>query len=193
MRQLSPLEKRAKELSKAVSNLGTNTKPSLSERAGIVATQRGIPNIKGADGYTPKRGVDYFTKEDIDALKKELLDPEHIKEIITQMKKLPEAHRLEISDIRNYQSFIFNGKKYGVHEMMHGGASSSSGTSFTYNEVVAGSGTSFTLAATPTTGTVTLFGNGQFLTPTTDYSISGTGITTINSFTAGTVIASYQT
>ncbi len=191
---MTELERRAKMLSSAVRNLGTSTKPSLSERAGIVATQRGIPNIKGADGYTPKRGVDYFTKEDIDALKKELLDPAHIKEIITQMKKLPEAHRLEISDIRNFQSFIFGGTKYGVHEMMHGGAASSSGTSSTYNEIVAGSGTAWTLSATPTVGTVTLFGNGQFLTPGgVDYTISGANITTINSFSAGQLVANYTT
>lgn len=62
----------------------------------------------------------------------------------------------------------------------------------TFNEVVSGSGTSWTLGATPTTGTVRLYANGQRLTPTVDYSISGANITTINSWSAGTILADYS-
>ncbi len=194
MRQLTPLEKRAKTLRSAVDSLGKSTKPSLSERAGIVATMKGAPTIRGEDGKTPVRGVDYFTKEDIDTLKKEMLDPSHIKEVIAQMQKLPEAHRLDVSGIRNFQSFIYGGNKYGVHELMHGGAAAgTTAITFIYNEVVTGSGTAFTLGATPTVGTVTLYGNGQFLTPGgVDYTIVGAAITTINSFSAGAIIANYQ-
>ncbi len=193
MQRLSQTEKRARELSAAVKSIGTSTKPSLSERAGVMATMRGIPNLKGADGKTPVRGVDYFTKEDIASLKKDLLEPEHIAEIIKAMQKLPEAHRLDVSGIRNFQSFIYGGQKYGVHELMHGGSAASVATiTFTTNEVVDGAGTAWTLAATPTIGSVTLFGNGQYLTPTVDYSIAGAAITTINSFSAGTIVASYR-
>jgi len=42
-----------------------------------------------------------------------------------------------------------------------------------------GSNTSFTLANTPVTGSVHLYKNGQLLTPTTDYSISGSTITMV--------------
>ncbi len=67
------------------------------------------------------------------------------------------------------------------------------GLNFTDNEVVSGSGTTFTLAATPTTGSVHLFGQGQRLIPTTDFTIAGAVITTVNSWAAGTVLADYRT
>lgn len=60
------------------------------------------------------------------------------------------------------------------------------------NEVVSGSGTAWTLAHTPTTNTLRLYANGQRLTPTVDYSLVGAAITTILSWSAGTVIADYS-
>ncbi len=60
------------------------------------------------------------------------------------------------------------------------------------NEVVSGSGTTFTLAYTPTVGSVNLYGYGQRLTLTEDYTISGKNITTINSFDAGKILADYR-
>lgn len=69
-------------------------------------------------------------------------------------------------------------------------ASGASGTAV-YNEVVAGSGTAWTLAHTPTTGTLMLYANGQRLTPTVDYSLSGADVTTVTSWVAGTILADY--
>lgn len=69
----------------------------------------------------------------------------------------------------------------------------SSSNTFVDNEVVSGSGTSFTLANTPIAGTVHVFGLGQRLTLTTDYSIVGTTITTVNTWNAGEIICDYQT
>lgn len=61
------------------------------------------------------------------------------------------------------------------------------------NEIVSGSGTSFTLASTPALGTEHIYGNGQRLTPGgVDYTISGASITTVNSFSAGTILADYK-
>ena len=65
-------------------------------------------------------------------------------------------------------------------------------SSFVDNEVVSGSGTSFTLANTPVVGSVHLYGLGQRLTPTTDFTISGTAITTAASYAAGKVLADYR-
>jgi len=67
------------------------------------------------------------------------------------------------------------------------------GTSGTavYNEVVSGSGTTWTLAHTPLSGTLALYANGQRLTPTTDYSLSGATITTVLSWDAGSILADY--
>lgn len=60
------------------------------------------------------------------------------------------------------------------------------------NEVVSGSGTSWTLAHTPTSAGIALFANGQRLTPTVDYSLSVASITTVLSWSAGTLLADYQ-
>ena len=68
-----------------------------------------------------------------------------------------------------------------------------SGSTFVNNEVVSGSGTSWTLASTPLVGTEHLYANGQRLTPTVDYTISVKAITTLQSWAAGTVLADYQT
>lgn len=60
------------------------------------------------------------------------------------------------------------------------------------NEVVSGSGTTWTLANTPLTGTLALYANGQRLTPTVDYSLSGATITTVLGWDAGTLLADYM-
>jgi hypothetical protein len=60
------------------------------------------------------------------------------------------------------------------------------------NEVVGGSGTAWTLAHTPNATGVALYANGQRLMLTVDYSIVGAAITTVLSWSAGTLIADYQ-
>lgn len=67
-------------------------------------------------------------------------------------------------------------------------------STFVNNEIVAGSGTSWTLAQTPLAGTQHIYGNGQRLTPGAgnDYTITSTSITTANPFSAGTILADYQ-
>lgn len=72
------------------------------------------------------------------------------------------------------------------------GGTSSGGNTFVYNEVVSGSGTSWTLANTPVIGLQAIYANGQKLTPTVDYSITSAAITTVDSWAAGTILADYQ-
>lgn len=60
------------------------------------------------------------------------------------------------------------------------------------SEVVSGSATTFTLANTPLSSSVQVYARGQRLTPTVDYSISGSTITTINSWSAGDIVADYR-
>jgi hypothetical protein len=62
------------------------------------------------------------------------------------------------------------------------------------NEVVSGSGTSWTLANTPVAGSVKLWGAGIRLTPGAgnDYTISGATITTASSYSTGALIADYR-
>lgn len=71
---------------------------------------------------------------------------------------------------------------------------SGSTTNFVTNEIVAGSGTSWTLAAIPTLGSQAIYANGQRLTPGVgqDYTISGAVITTVLSWASGTVLADYR-
>lgn len=69
----------------------------------------------------------------------------------------------------------------------------SGGATFVENEVISGSGTGFTLAGTPIAGSVKIYALGQRLVLTTDYSISGTAVTTVSSWSAGDLIADYRT
>lgn len=72
--------------------------------------------------------------------------------------------------------------------------SGGSSTSYADNEVVSGSGTSWTLANTPTAGSQHVYANGQRLTPGAgnDYTISGATITTALSWSAGALLADYR-
>lgn len=66
-------------------------------------------------------------------------------------------------------------------------------TGYTDNELVTGSGTAFTLAATPTLGTERIYGQRRRLRSGTDYTISGASVTTVLSFSTGDILADYQT
>ena len=69
---------------------------------------------------------------------------------------------------------------------------SGGGNNFVYNEVVSGSGTTFTLANTPKSGLLTVFERGQKILPTTGYTIAGAVITTVDTLSAGDIYADYQ-
>jgi len=60
------------------------------------------------------------------------------------------------------------------------------------NEVVSGSGTSWTLANTPIAGSVKLYAGTRLIPGGNDYTISGASITTTNSYPAGSLIADYR-
>lgn len=138
-----------------------------------------------------------------------------VAEKITKGKKIKVEHiaglREEVDSYRNQLA----GKVYGKDTWARGGgdtvvagtnvtftkdangnkiinASGSSGGNVAYNEVVSGSGTAWTLAHSPTTGTLRLYANGQRLTETVDYSIVGAAITTNSSWALGTVLADYN-
>lgn len=71
-------------------------------------------------------------------------------------------------------------------------SSTAGGATYVENEVVSGSGTTFTLANTPVALSVHIFIRGQRAKLTTDYSISGTTITTVDTLIAGDVVADYR-
>lgn len=120
-----------------------------------------------------------------------------VKEIIQAIKNLKGNDRLDISHLRNGEQLArvagrSGNQKIDMNDMRwHGsGGSSSSGTAVS-NEVVAGSGTSFTLAHTPIAGSQRIFAIGQRLTPTVDYTIAGAVITTLSTWNSGDILADY--
>lgn len=190
---------------------------------------KGLDYIDGIDGHSPILGKDYMTAKDIKKIKDEITPKKNIdyfdgkdavatdgkdgesftfKDFIESLRNLKgtEAQAfgraigalIDISHIKNAQSFIFNGKKYKTEELMRGGGSSSgSSTNFATNEVPTGTidglNTTFTLANTPTAGSVSLYQDGLLFTPTTDYSISGATITmVIAPHTNALLLANYR-
>lgn len=175
----------------------------------------GIDHLKGDAGYTPQKGLDYFDaetpdiKDIIGALipyipppkegkpgKNAVFDKETlIRDIVSYVRK---ERPFDISHIKGAQEFVMQtgqkNFKVRFEELMHGAGSGGTNTgTAVYNEVVSGSATSWTLANTPTLGTVRLYVNGQRLTPGVgnDYVISGAAITTTLSWATGTILADY--
>lgn len=173
----SSLEKRARELSQAVRAIGGKplSKGSSQTVTFVAKQERGEQGLPGKDG------------------KDAVIDMEKIAEFV--IEKIRKEQSIDISQVRNASQFIFNKTKYGTHEMMHGGGSSSDAATQVVNEIVSGSGTSWTLAHTPDDDDdVALYAIGQRLTPggSNDYTISGTLITTANPWSAGQLLADYS-
>lgn len=159
---------------------------------------QGLPGNDGADGISP-------AVEDIvtavlsriplpkDGEKGDKgKDANEDKIIVRLIEKIIKDKPLDISHIRNAQGFMKDGIKYKFEELMKGGGSASGSTTAVWSEAVSGSGTSWTLAHTPATGTLRLYANGQRLTVTVDYTLSGATITTLTSWVSGTVLADYS-
>jgi len=122
--------------------------------------------------------------------------------VIRELKNLKGNDRLSINNLRESNElamglakssnrFTYAGTSYDVAELMHGGGSSSSATNV-WGEVVAGSGTTFTLAYAPDSGTVRVYARGQRIAVTSDYTISDATITTVLSWSAGDIVADYE-
>lgn len=145
--------------------------------------KNGSKGKDGKDGADGKDGISPDLQVIIDAILSQmvsgdLLKPEHISGLGEDITSLHEL-------IKFLKAGGFRG----------GGSStsSSSGTAV-YNEIVAGSANTFTLAFIPTSGTVRVMGYGQRLTPgaSNDYTISGAVITTANPFATGSILADYS-
>ena len=154
--------------------------------------QRGADGKDGKDGRTPVRGVDYFTAQDVskivgmavDIMKNELDIDGVITPRIDELKKtLPNTDSILVSILKDPR----------LRMLLHGGGGGASSTVFIDDEVVAGSGTSWTLSGTPISGSLKLYALGQRLKLTTDYTITGTAITTVLSWNAGELLADYRT
>lgn len=145
------------------------------------------------DGKTPFVDENKIAEKVYKLVPKPELDHEAIAEKVIELvqtgKKKLSMKSLGDSETA-MQSYL---RRYGYKPYIHGGGSSSgSTTNFIENEVVAGSGTSFILANSPVAGSVKVYALGQRLVLTTDYTISGTTITTVSSWNAGEIVADYR-
>ena len=154
----------------------------LERSRGIAKGEQGENGLDGLDGITP----------DVDAIIKEVLtkiplipgiqgaagkDAEFDEEVLlTKFVGLIKKNKLvHIQDIAGANSFVKDGVKYKVEELMHGGGSSTSTTVTTQTGVISNLNT---LTASGTLTTIySLAINGQFQHPVTDYTASGTTIT----------------
>lgn len=166
---LSPYRmKRPLTLSERVASLGA-AKPAPAVEKLVYTGPPGLRGLTGKDGksgrdgkhgVSPIKGQDYFTKEEVNSIKSEIVteirtlipeaqkvekvepltvDQEFVKKIIAIMHSLPETDKLEVSKgIRNASSFIYKGTKYETSELMHGGSSSSSTGGFTTISPISG-------------------------------------------------------
>lgn len=187
---MNTTEKRARELSQAVAALSKGytpkpqpVKPRLKPfhlNYEAMKVKDGAPGKAGDPGTPGTPGKDAIV--DMEAITKEVID------------RIRKEKSLLVSDLKDGQSFIFNKTKYATHEMMHGGSSSNTGATTVIGEVVSGSGTAWTLAHSPTSGTLAIYGIGQRLTSGAgnDFTQTGTSVTTVNSFSAGQILADYS-
>jgi hypothetical protein len=116
--------------------------------------------------------------------------PEQVKE------KLLEAE-LTIEDVKDLRKELDDLKKKWTSRPMFGGRGFSKmamDSHFIENEIVAGSGTTFTLSHIPSpVSSLKLYGRGQRLRPTTDFTISLGTISTIDTWSSGDLIADFLT
>jgi len=145
---------------------------------------------RGKDGVDGKDANEESIVERIMELMRKEYPSDEMAFMDRLIERIKKEKLIDVSNIRNAESFIYGGTKYKISELMHGG-SSSLGTQI-YGEMVSGSGTSWTLAQTPNSGTLRLYANGQRLALTTDYTISAATITTVLSWVAGTLLADYS-
>ncbi len=174
--------------------------------------EAGPQGPKGDVGDTPVAGLDFpMPKDGIDGKDGKDANPLVVVEYI---KKLPAGKRLQIEHIDGLKQTIdAYGRQITEPKWRGGGDTVVAGTGITItrsfatgkstisfsggtvieNELVAGSGTTFTLANTPIAGSVKLYAARNRIYPTTDWTIVGTVITTVLTWSAGDLIADYRT
>lgn len=113
---------------------------------------KSIVGPRGEQGPQGEKGDSLAPVQITQVVKEELtLTEDLVKEFISIMKKLPEKDRLEISNLRNAQSFLFNGIRYKIEELMRGAGGSTGATLSSETPVgaVNGVNTVYTVTHTP--------------------------------------------
>lgn len=120
--------------------------PIQGEKGDSIKGDPGKRGKDGENGTAPIKGVDYFTEDEITQIaemaagftnpiiEKLEVTEDLARKLVQAMRSLPEKDRLEVQDIRNWQSmkgkdtFKKDGVTYKVEELMHG-AGTGGGTS----------------------------------------------------------------
>ncbi len=163
---------KAKNLSSQVKGLGLSPKPVQAVRAYYSEVAPSSDKLQSIIEPLVKHHVGLLQAPELE------ITPEMVKKIVQAMHNLPEVDKLEVSKgIRNASSFIYNGTKYGTHEMMHGGSASSSSGGFQQpTGTVDGSNTVFTWTTAPQ---VIVVDQGRPMQKTSsDGTVNWTGTTT---------------
>jgi len=122
--------------------------------------------------------------------KETIFEPEEIRD---KLELLTGKERLEIKAIKDLQELLDELKKRPTHFGGGGYSKIAADMHDVPNEVVSGSGTTFTLAHIPSPATsLKLYGRGQRLLLTTKYSVSGKVITTVDTWATGDILADYN-
>ncbi len=138
---------------------------SPSEQELLALIEPLIPE-KGEDGYSPIKGIDYFDgshgkdgiagkngrdgKNGKDGRDGKELDISGLFD--TFVERLQKEKLLDVSHLRNAESFLFNGRRYKTEELMHGSGTSSTSSSLhteTPTGTVDDSNTTFTVIKEP--------------------------------------------
>jgi len=161
----------------------------------LIAT-RVISRIKVKDGKDAVINEDALIERLIEKLKTDkTLTQEHIGGLKEEISSYRHQMAMKQAGQHGGGDTVVAGTNITITSNPNGTKTISSGAVGTavYNEVVAGSGTSWTLAGVPATGTLRLYANGQRLTITVDYTLAGAVITTLTSWVSGTLLADYST
>lgn len=143
--KMSPEERRAQELRDVIGNLGKSSAPKVR----VSFTSQNSQGISEVDLMRLKREV----LEEVEKRREVQVSDKITAAVVDKIRK---DKMFDVSDLRNYQSFVYAKTKYGVHEMMHGGSNESSDetnsvTLFTQTQAV---------TVANTTNETTMFGSG---------------------------------
>lgn len=166
-------------------------------------TKRVIARIpKPRDGIDGKDAVvdhEKIASRVLEVLKEQKLKPEHVEGIGEMMQKYWQKVQKQSKSgvMRGGGDTVLAGTGITITRDSVGRSTiAASGTAAgtpVYSEVVSGANNSWTLAHTPLAGTLRLYAEGQrLIAGGVDYTLSGTAITTTNSYPASSLISDYN-
>lgn len=173
-RQISEWDETSKHLTSIEHLKGDQGEPGMNGEDGISPNIEEIVQAVLPRLPSPKDGEPGTSGKDADEDK--ILDK--------LIKRLQKEKPLDISHIRNAQTFMKDGIKYKIEELMKGGGTTTGGSGLNYIALVSGSidntNTTFTFAKTPTiivvNGSSYINGAGVTITGTTGVIASPAGV-----------------